>query len=500
MYPSLEQVKEIASSGAYRRVPVCRELYADRFTPVEVMRTLRAASRHCYLLESAENNQKWGRYSILGYEPVLELTCIDGKVSIRREEEGGHVAEEFSVREEQDAAHPGGLIRRILAQYRSPKVEGMPPFTGGMVGYFSYDYLKYAEPSLKKVLSGGDDFRDVDLMLFTKALVFDHYRQKLILITGVDTADIDASYERAGRELDEMANLLYSGAKAVFRPLKLKEELEPDFSQKRYTQMVERAKHYIREGDIFQVVLSNPQTARAEGSLFDTYRVLRTSNPSPYMFYFSSDDVEIAGASPETLVKLEDGRLYTFPLAGTRPRGRTDEEDRRLEEELLADEKELAEHNMLVDLGRNDIGRISTLGSVKVEKYCCIERFSCVMHIGSTVSGQIRADKDAVDAVDSILPAGTLSGAPKIRACEIIQELEGRKRGIYGGAVGYLDFTGNLDTCIGIRLVYKKNGKVCVQSGAGIVADSVPEKEYQECCNKAKAVVQAILTAQEGLE
>ncbi|MDO5540945.1 MAG: anthranilate synthase component I [Eubacteriales bacterium] len=501
MYPSLDEVKRIAAAGDYKRIPVCRELYADRYTPVEVMRTLRAASRHCYLLESAENNQKWGRYSILGYEPIMELTCTDGKVHIRkgsgRQDED---AEDFSCHEEQMVTHPGELIRRILKQHKSPKVPGMPPFTGGMVGYFSYDYLKYAEPALDFGNQEGEDFRDVDLMLFTKALVFDHYRQKLVLISGVYTEDIDASYKRAKEELQEMADLLGSGAKAVFRPLRLKEELKPDFSKERYSQMVEQAKHYIHEGDIFQVVLSNPQTAEAEGSLFDTYRVLRTTNPSPYMFYFSSDDVEIAGASPETLVKLEDGKLYTFPLAGTRPRGKTDEEDIALEEELLRDEKELAEHNMLVDLGRNDIGRISRLGTVKVEKYCSIERFSCVMHIGSTVSGKIKEDKDGVDAVDSILPAGTLSGAPKIRACQIIQELEGRKRGIYGGAVGYLDFTGNLDTCIGIRLVYKKNGKVCVQSGAGIVADSVPEKEYQECCNKAKAVVRALLTAQEGLE
>lgn len=501
MYPSLEEVKEIAKSGDYRRIPVCRELYADRFTPVEVMRTLRAASRHCFLLESAENNQKWGRYSMLGYEPVLELTCTDGKVRIRRGSGDGENSPELFDQEDFRAVpHPGELIRRILAEYKSPKIKGMPPFTGGMVGYFSYDYLKYAEPTLKLDSAEGEDFRDVDLMLFTKALVFDHYRQKLVLIAGVDTADIDASYEKAEAEIEEMVKLLNSGAKAVFRPIKLKEELKPDFSKERYTQMVEKAKYYIHEGDIFQVVLSNPQTAQAEGSLFDTYRVLRTSNPSPYMFYFSSDDVEITGASPETLAKLEDGKLYTFPLAGTRPRGQNEEEDRALEEELLQDAKELAEHNMLVDLGRNDIGRISKLGSVKVEKYCSIERFSCVMHIGSTVSGEIREDKDGVDAVDSILPAGTLSGAPKIRACEIIQELEGRKRGIYGGAVGYLDFTGNLDTCIGIRLAYKKNGRVCVQSGAGIVADSIPEKEYQECCNKARAVVQAILTAQEGLE
>ena len=234
--------------------------------------------------------------------------------------------------------------------------------------------------------------------------------------------------------------------------------------------------------------------------MFDTYRVLRAPNPSPYMFYFSSDDIELAGASPETLVSLKNGKLSTFPLAGTRPRGKTSQEDKNLEKELLADEKERAEHNMLVDLGRNDIGRISQIGSVQVEKYMSIERFSHVMHIGSTVTGQIRPDKDAVDAVDSILPAGTLSGAPKFRACQIIEELEQSRRGVYGGAVGYLDFAGNLDTCIAIRLVYKKNGEVCVRSGAGIVADSVPEKEFEECCNKARAVINAIGQAQEGLE
>ena len=258
-------------------------------------------------------------------------------------------------------------------------------------------------------------------------------------------------------------------------------------------------KDYIKEGDIFQVVLSNRMEADMEGSLLDTYRVLRTSNPSPYMFYFSSEDVEIAGASPETLVKLENDKLYTFPLAGTRKRGETEAEDQRLEQELLADEKEKAEHNMLVDLGRNDIGKISRIASVEVVKYMEIERFSHVMHIGSTVTGTIREDKDAVDAVDAILPAGTLSGAPKLRACEIINELEDNKRGIYGGAIGYLDFTGNLDTCIAIRLAFAKNGKVYVRSGAGIVADSVPEKEYEECINKAKAVMNALKEADGGI-
>ena len=280
----------------------------------------------------------------------------------------------------------------------------------------------------------------------------------------------------------------------------MKSEFRALFDRAAYCSMVERAKEYIVDGDIFQVVLSNRLEADYEGSLLDTYRVLRTTNPSPYMFYFSGEDIEVAGASPETLVKLEDGVLHTFPLAGTRPRGKTPAQDEALERELLADEKECAEHNMLVDLGRNDIGRISRFGSVSVEKYMEIERYSHVMHIGSTVRGEIKPACDAVDAVDAILPAGTLSGAPKIRACEIIAELENNKRGIYGGAIGYIDFTGNLDTCIAIRIAYKKNGKVFVRSGAGIVADSVPEKEYEECLNKAAAVTEALKTASGGID
>lgn len=501
----LETLRSYAEAGKYKRVPVSRELYADAFTPVEVMRTLRAASRHCYLLESAEDKQRWGRYSFLGYAPTMEITCTDGHVTIT---EGAE--EEEKNRREFDTDHPGQVLREILKDYKSPVMEGMPPFTGGLVGYFSYEYIKYAELSLKRVLEpekcrdgqdagSGREFRDMDLMLFDKVIVFDNYRQKLILITGVSLeGDLKENYGNALKELDDMERLIKSGAKADFRPLEL-EEPKPEADKETYCQMVEKAKEYIRDGDIFQVVLSNPMTAKAKGSLFDTYRVLRTTNPSPYMFYFSSDDIEVAGASPETLARLENGRLYTFPLAGTRPRGKTEEEDRRLEKELLRDEKELAEHNMLVDLGRNDIGKISRPGTVHVEEYMEIQRFSHVMHIGSTVSGEIRPDKDGVDVIDAILPAGTLSGAPKIRACEIIAELEQSKRGIYGGAVGYLDFTGNIDTCISIRLAYKKNGRICVQSGAGIVADSVPENEFNECRNKAGAVTGALHMAKGGL-
>jgi anthranilate synthase component 1 len=495
MYPSFETIQQLASTKAYRRIPVCRELYADRYTPVEVMRTLRAASRHCYLLESASQTEVWGRYSFLGYDPTMEITCTDGKMTIRKTEESGQVSEEI-----RQVTHPATVLREIVAQYKSPVMENMPTFTGGLVGYFSYDYIKYSEPKLKLNNKEPQEFRDMDLMLFDQVIAFDHYRQKVLLITGVMTDDLEKSYQEAEKKLEEMASLIRNGKQAEFPKLELKSEILPQFPKEKYCEMVNKAKDYIHEGDIFQVVLSNPMRAKAEGSLFDTYRVLRATNPSPYMFYFSSDDIEIAGASPETLVKLEDRKLSTFPLAGTRPRGKTPKEDKELEEGLLKDEKELAEHNMLVDLGRNDIGKISEIGTVEVEKYLTVERYSCVMHLGSTVTGTLAKDKDAMDAVDSILPAGTLSGAPKFRACQIIEELENSKRGIYGGAIGYVDFTGNLDVCIAIRLVYKKDGEICIRSGAGIVADSVPEKEFEECRNKARAVVNAITQAQEGLE
>ena len=379
-------------------------------------------------------------------------------------------------------------------------IPGLPSFTGGLVGYFSYDYIKYSEPSLKLDAEDEEGFADVNLMLFHKVIAFDNYRQKIILIINVRTDELETNYNRAVAELEGMKQLLQKGEKASGVPFRIRSDFKPLFDEKAYCRMVEQGKHYIREGDIFQVVLSNRLEAEMEGSLLDAYRVLRTENPSPYMFYFSGADGELAGASPETLVKLEDGQLHTFPLAGTRPRGLTPEEDAELEQELLSDEKELAEHNMLVDLGRNDIGRISEIGTVVVEKYMSVERYSHVMHIGSAVSGRLRPDKDALDAVDAVLPAGTLSGAPKLRACEIINELENNKRGIYGGAVGYLSFTGNLDVCIAIRLAYSKNGKVFIRSGAGIVADSVPESEYRECIQKAAAVRRAIEQAQEGLE
>ena len=330
MNPTLDEVRKIAQTGLYKRIPVCRELYADRYTPVEVMRTLRKASRHCYLLESASQTEVWGRYSFLGYEPEMEITCTDSLMKIRHT---GGTNEEIIKK----VKHPGDTLREIIREYKSPVMEDMPPFTGGLVGYFSYDYIKYSEPKLKLGEHEDPDFRDMDLMLFDQVIAFDHYRQKVLLITGVMVDQLEESYKKAKDKLQEMVDLIRDGEKEKFRPLKLESEILPQFPEAKYCEMVEKAKHYIKEGDIFQVVLSNPMRAKAEGSLFDTYRVLRATNPSPYMFYFSSDDIEIAGASPETLAKLENKKITTFPLAGTRPRGKTREEDKALEDgEIMA--------------------------------------------------------------------------------------------------------------------------------------------------------------------
>ncbi len=476
IYPQLEQVKSIADTGQYKRIPVMTEILSDSITPIELVKVLRNSSHHCFLLESASQNKTWGRFTFLGFDPELEVSCVD--------------------------ANPRSRLKEILAKYKSPKLKDFPPFTGGLVGYFSYDYIKYTEPKLKLKNHGDDDFKDMDLMLFNDVICFDNFKQKIYIITGImlEEGDLEEQYKKAQKRLQEIIYLIKHGEKKQFEPLQLLSEITPKFTNEQYGKMVEKAKSYIKEGDIFQVVLSNPLSAKAQGSLFDVYRFLRATNPSPYMFYFSSSDIEMAGASPESLVKVEDNHVSTFPLAGTRPRGATLEEDEALKAELLSDEKEKAEHNMLVDLGRNDIGKIAKLGTVAVEKYMEIESFSHVMHIGSTVVGQLDDTKDAVDAIEAILPAGTLSGAPKFRACEIIEELEQSRRGVYGGAVGYIDFAGNMDVCIAIRLVYKKKDTICIRSGAGIVYDSVPEKEAVECINKAKAVVNAVQAAEGGLE
>ena len=483
--PALDEARAIAAAGDYNVLPVSGEILSDICTPIEALKILKNISTHCYLLESAQPSEKWGRYTFLGLDPKMEITCRSGVMK----------AGELTF-ETQD---PSQTLREILAQYKSPRFASLPTFTGGLVGYFAYDYLGYSEPKARTGAQDTENFKDVDLMLFDQVIAFDHLRQKIVLIVNMqlDAKDLETSYNKAVLRLNQLAQLLQTGTPKREPAGRLLGEVTPLFDKDAYCEMVEKAKHAIHEGEIFQIVLSNRLAAPFEGSLLGAYRMLRTINPSPYMFYFSGTDVEVAGASPETLVKLEDGVLHTFPLAGTRPRGRTDEEDKALEAELLADEKELAEHDMLVDLGRNDLGRVSRFGTVEVEKLHSIERYSHVMHIGSTVRGQLRPECDALDAIEAVLPAGTLSGAPKIRACQLIGELENNKRGIYGGAIGYIDFTGNMDTCIAIRIAYKKNGQVFVRSGAGIVADSVPEKEYQECINKAQAVVSALRQAQE---
>lgn len=483
--PSLEEAIELKKLEEYKIVPISTEILSDIKTPIEVMRILKNVSSHCYMLESIEDNRNWGRYTFLGYEPKMEITCTNSRLVIKGEK-----------KLEVLTSNPGQYIREILNDYKSKKYDYLPTFTGGLVGYFSYDYIKYAEHSLNLDSKDEEHFKDVDLMLFDKVIAFDHFRQKIILIQNVKLENIENDYDKAVKELEKMIELITNyKAKEIPKGRKTS-DYRYLFEEDEYKKKVEITKNHIKEGNIFQLVLSNRIEADYEGSLFDTYRTLRTLNPSPYMFYFSSGDIEMAGASPETLVKVTNGEVRTFPLAGTRPRGKDDEEDKKLEKELLADEKELSEHNMLVDLGRNDLGKICKYGSVKVEKYMEIQRYSHVMHIGSTVYGKISDDKDAVDAIEAVLPAGTLSGAPKIRACKIINKLENNKRGVYGGAIGYLDFSGNMDTCIAIRLAFKKNGKVFIRSGAGIVADSVPENEFKECINKAKAVLTALEMAE----
>ena len=375
--PSLEKLKELAADGRYTVAPLSCELLADFTTPIGALRVLQAVSDHCFLLESARADETWGRYTFLGFEPKRSISCVNGELT-----DGDTVIH---------TDDPSGYLRSVLADFRSPRFPELPPFAGGLMGYWSYDYLGYSEPVVRNLTEDTEGFRDVDVMLFDKVIAFDHVKQKIVLIACADLSDVETGYANAAAELKRMANLLRHGEKKTEPAGRLTGEITELFNREEYCRMVEKAKDYIREGDMFQIVLSNRLSAPFEGSLLNTYRVLRTINPSPYMFYLSGTDVEVAGASPETLVKLTDGVLHTFPLAGTRPRGKTMAEDAELESELLRDEKELAEHNMLVDLGRNDLGKISKFGTVRVEKYHQIERFSHVMHIGSTVSGAVSA-------------------------------------------------------------------------------------------------------------
>ena len=484
---SLDEVKLAAKS--YGVVPLSVEMFSDARTPIQVLKLLKNNSKKSYILESVESGATWGRYTFLGFDPSCCVYGTNGEVFTENAEGVKSVKE-----------NPSEFLKNLIAGYISPGFNYLPPFTGGLVGYFSYDYIKYAEPSLKLSGKNTENFMDFYLMLFDKVIAFDHFKQKLVLIANIKTDNVEANYKKAVNDLSEIKQLILSGIPALAN-IEKNENSKPDFKQafskEQFCQMVEKAKHYITEGDIFQVVLSNRLEAEFSGSLLSVYRNLRTINPSPYMFYLDFGDLELAGASPETLVSLKNGVLNTYPLAGTTKRGKTKQEDDAFVKSLLENEKELAEHNMLVDLGRNDLGKISEFGSVKVEEYLTIRQLSHVSHIASRVTGKIREGLGALDALDASVPAGTLSGAPKIRACQIIDELENLKRGPYGGAVGYIDFAGNMDLCIGIRMAVKKDNKVYVQAGAGVVYDSNPEAEYNECINKSLAMTEAFKAAEE---
>ena len=480
--PSGDEIMELAKS--YNTIPVCKEILADVITPITLLRRIAASKKRFFLLESIEGGEKWGRYSFIGYDPIMRVSCKNAVVTIDRNGKMKNI----------ETKKPLEVLRSILKDYKSPSLKELPPFTGGLVGYFAYSMIGYAEPKLK-IKSG--DFNDYDVMLFDKVIAYDHLKQKICVIVNMSTDKILENYGKATAEIEKIINLINDSSPLPELKGRMKSDFECNVSEKEYCNIVEKTKEYIRDGDIFQAVISRKFTCKYDGSLINAYRVLRTINPSPYMVYMNIDDDEIISTSPETLVRLQNGRLYTFPVAGSRPRGKTDEEDIALEKSLLSDEKELSEHNMLVDLGRNDLGRISKYDSVEVTKYMVIHRYSKIMHICSQVESNIRDDCDAMDAIESVLPAGTLSGAPKIRACEIIEEQEALPRDIYGGALGYMDFTGNLDTCIAIRMAYKKGENVYVQAGGGIVADSVPKNEYEESANKAAAVMNAVRNADE---
>lgn len=480
--PSCDEIMELAKS--YNTIPVCKEILADVITPITLLRRIAASKKRFFLLESIEGGEKWGRYSFIGYDPIMRVSCKNAVVTIDRNGKMENIG----------TKKPLEVLRSILKDYKSPSLKELPPFTGGLVGYFAYSMIGYAEPKLK-IKSG--DFNDYDVMLFDKVIAYDHLKQKICVIVNISTDKILENYGKATAEIEKIINLINDASPLPELKGRMKSDFECNVSEKEYCDIVEKTKEYIRDGDIFQAVISRKFTCKYDGSLINAYRVLRTINPSPYMVYMNIDDDEIISTSPETLVRLQKGRLYTFPVAGSRPRGKTDEEDIALEKSLLSDEKELSEHNMLVDLGRNDLGRISKYDSVEVTKYMVIHRYSKIMHICSQVESNIRDDCDAMDAIESVLPAGTLSGAPKIRACEIIEEQEALPRDIYGGALGYMDFTGNLDTCIAIRMAYKKGENVYVQAGGGIVADSVPKNEYEESANKAAAVMNAVRNADE---
>ena len=488
-FPPRDTFFSLAKKG--NLIPVYKEIMADMDTPVSAFRKI-DDGQFSYLLESIEGGEKWGRYSFLGSAP---------SVVIRSK---GNLVETISdgITVQQETSDPLGCVKELLAQFTPVEVDGLPRFFGGAVGYLGYDMVRHFE-SLTSHKPALLDAYDSYFLITDTIVIFDTMRQKIKVVSNAHlSGDISPSdaYDRATEKIEAIIGLLRSplpqqAASATGNPI----QFISNISRASFEDSVEKAKEYVRSGDIIQVVLSQRFSGELTADPLDIYRVLRTLNPSPYMFFLRLNDTVIAGASPEVMVRKEGERVELRPIAGTRPRGATPEDDARLADELLADPKECAEHVMLVDLGRNDLGRVCTTGSVNVSELMLIERYSHVMHIVSNVQGQLSADRDAFDLVRATFPAGTLSGAPKVRAMQIIDELEPVRREIYGGAVGYFSFSGNMDLAIAIRTLVIKNGKVHLQAGAGIVADSDPAAEWQETVNKGMAVMRAVEIAEKGL-
>lgn len=492
MITSYEQFVSFAQSGNV--VPICEDLLADTETPVSVYLKLRRESPYSFLLESVEGGERLGRYSFIGFDPFM-LFRVRGK---RFEVTPRHPDVQILPSLVDFSMQPLEALKEIFRHIRTVPLEGLPRFSGGAVGYFGYDSVQLVED----VPRGGIDDLDLEdclLMFFDAILVFDNLKRKVFIVSNgyvespnISQQQLRMEYEKAVREIERVKSLLKRPVEAQLSRVRTRGKLHSNMTKEEFIKKVERSKEYIVEGDILQVVLSQRLELEVEGDEFDIYRMLRIVNPSPYMYFLQLDDLKIIGSSPEVLVRVENGIVETRPIAGTRPRGTTPEEDQRLGEELLRDEKERAEHLMLVDLGRNDVGRISEFGTVQVNEFMILERYSHVMHIVSNVRGVLRKGLSPIDALYSCFPAGTLCGAPKIRAMRIIGELEPTQRGVYGGAIGYVDFSGNLDSCIAIRTIVIRKGRAFLQAGAGIVYDSVPENEYEETLNKLAAGLKAI--------
>lgn len=486
---NLEEFNAYIAQG-YNRIPLMREVLADLDTPLSTFLKL-ANGPYSYLFESVQGGEKWGRYSIIGL-PCRKVIRIFGNEI--------NVLEDQQVVERLNSDDPLNWIEQFQQQYKVPEIADLPKFNGGLVGYFGYDTIRYIEPRLAHCPNEDQlGLPDILLMVSDELVVHDNLSGKLFIIVHAD----ENGFEQAEQRLDELINLFDSH---ITQPVKSKmikvneEDFISGFSQEGFEDAVLKAKQYIKDGDAMQVVLSQRLSIPFAARPLDLYRALRSLNPSPYMFYLDLDDFHVAGSSPEILTRLEDGEVTVRPIAGTRPRGKTEEEDKALEKDLLADPKERAEHLMLIDLGRNDVGRIAKTGSVKLTENMLIERYSHVMHIVSNVTGELKDNLSAMDVLRATFPAGTVSGAPKIRAMEIIDELEPVKRGVYAGAVGYLSWHGNMDTAIAIRTAVIKDEILHIQAGAGIVYDSVPKNEWDETMNKGRAVFRAVAMAEAGLD